>query len=555
MLRFPFTKRYREIIYTLIRHGFGWLVVKLGLSALVPFHWGLMGHPRRKERYSAPEHLRMAFEELGPTFIKLAQILSTRPDLISPLYAEEFSKLQDRVPPRPFEEIKDVLEAELGQPYQNVFLGFRREAIASASLGQVYSAMLPGEKSVVVKIQKPGVHELVSTDLEILRDFAMRISRQTELGRKYDLLGLLDEFAFSLINELNYVREGQNADRFRVLFKDDPRVFIPSIHWDLTTSRVLVMDEVRGIKVNELTQDHIPVEVDRRSLAVTAVEATLKEIFEHGFFHADPHPGNFVIMDGSVLGLMDFGMVGYLDERYRESFLRLTYDMVRGNTEDMLDALWDLGISGRYVNRAALKRDLNHLLFSFRESSLEEILAGDLLRELMAIAYRHDLHFPPDLALLFKVLAMCEGLGALIDPHFKLYEIAQPYFKNLYLDLFSARNIGKKAASDVIDLLLLGRGLPQRLSRLLQRVESGDIQITIGHTGLERNSAKIYRSINRLTVSLLLTLFLIGAGVYMLAGHFLGFGFYMVNILLGMVICTAAICVLVLVSMWRQRKY
>ena len=554
MLRFRYTRRYRKIIFTLMRHGLGWLVVRLGLGAIVPYHWGILGHPRRRERYSAPEHLRMAFEELGPTFIKLAQILSTRPDLVSPAYADEFARLQDHVPPLPFEEIRTVLDSELGRPYRDVFSDFDPVPIASASIGQVYRAKLSNSRRVVVKIQKPGAAESIAQDLDILKDVVRRMRRHTDLGERYDLDGLLDEFAFFLVNELDYVREGQNADRFRLMFKGDPRIVIPSIYWDYSSSRVLVMDEIQGTKLNALDRSKDFLDMDRRTLATAAVHASFKEIFEHGFFHADPHPGNFIIMDGERLGLIDFGLVGYLDRKTRESFLRFTYEMVRGDAEEMMDALWDLGVSGQFAGRAALKRDLSHLLFRFQESSLGDIATGDLVREIMAIAYRHELQLPPDLAILFKVLAMNEGLGAMLDPEFKLFEFAEPYLKTEYRKLFSPQSLIPELEQDAVHLFHLGRGLPQRVSRLLRRVELGDIEITIRHEGLEESTGEIAGAVNRLTMSILLTLFLIATGIYILAGHFMGFDYLMVNILLVMVIATVLIAARLLYRMWRQDK-
>lgn len=555
MFGFRYTRRYREIATTLMRHGFGWVVVKTGLSALVPFHWGLLGHPRRKERYSGPEHLRMAFEELGPTFIKMAQILSTRPDLISPAYASEFARLTDRVPPRSFKEMRSVLDSELQIPYRQVFPLFDSTPIACASIGQVYRAELSNGKKVVVKIQKPGVAELIDQDLRILKKAARRMRNHGDLRERYDLSGLLDEFAFFLLNELDYVQEAQNADRFRLMFKEDPRIFVPAIYWKYTSSKTLVMDEIQGIKANELNACQNCAELDRRYLATAAMEATFKEMFEHGFFHADPHPGNFLIMDGGQkLGLIDFGQVGSLDKQYRESFLRFTYEMVMGDAEEMMDALWDLGITGKFANRPALKRDLNHLIFRFRESSFKEIAAGDLVREIMAIAYRHQLYFPPDLALLFKVLAMSEGLGAMLDPEFRLFESAMPYLESEYRKLFSPQNIVHEIEKNSIHLLHLSRGLPQRISHLLRRIELGDIEISIRHEGLDKSAEKITGAVNRLTVSILLTLFLIAIGIYILAGHFMGFDYYMVNVHLILIILATLAAIRVFYKIWRQKN-
>ena len=547
-------KRFREITAILIRHGFGWLIVELGLGRLVPFHWGLLGHPRRKQVYSAAEHLRMAFEELGPTFIKLAQILSTRPDLVSPTYAEEFARLQDRVPPMPFTAIQPVLEMELGQSYTAVFAELDTRPLASASIGQVYRARLKDGQSVVVKIQKPGLRDIIQRDMDILKEVVQYMSIHTRFGQKYDLGGLLEEFRFTLENELDYVREGQNADRFRALFKKDHRLRIPKIYWEWSTSRVLVMEEIQGIKVTEL--DHYPEgrDINRQKLAEIAVSLTFKEIFEFGFYHADPHPGNFVVMDDQRLGLMDFGLVGYLEDQTREHFLRFSYAMTTGDVEGMIDAMWAMGITGPFETRPALKRDLNHLLFRVKDRSLQELAASDLIHDLMAIAYRHQLHFPPDLALLFKVLAMSEGLGAMIDPQFKLFDFARPYLRRLMRKLFAPERVTKKALGDAMDLLILTHGLPRRVSYLLQRIENGDIQVHTTQPEMERMAGQMIAAMNRLTTSILTTLILIALGIYILAGHFMGFDNYLVNILLGLFGFGGLVAVRILWGIWKQRR-
>ena len=548
-------KRFRQILGIFMRHGFGWLIVEMGLGKFVPFHWGLLGHPHRKYSYSAMEHLRMAFEELGPTFIKLAQILSTRPDLISPEYAEEFSKLQDSVPPISFKKIQLVLENELQRPYQEVFDEFDTTPIASASIGQVYRAVLKNGERVVVKIQKPNLQLIIQQDIQILDKIIQYMMVHTQFGNKYDLQGLLEEFRFSLENELDYLREGQNADRFRLLFQRDPRIHIPRIYWDWSTSRVLVMEELHGIKITELDQHQLGKLIDREKLAKVAVSLTFKEIFEFGFYHADPHPGNFVILENEQLGLLDFGLVGYLDDKSREHFLRFSYAMTTLNVEDMIDAMWAMGITGPFKNRPALKRDLSHLLFRVRDRSMQELAASDIIQDLMRIAYRHQLHFPTDLALLFKVLAMSEGLGAMINPEFKLFDFAQPYLKDLSKQILSPTNLTKKSAKDIMDMLILTHGLPKRILYLLQRIENGDIQIQATQPELLTFSTHMIKAVNRLTISILIGILIIAFGIYIIAGHFMGYNHYLINLLFASIIFGGLITLKIFWDIWRQRQF
>lgn len=548
-------RRYREIVSVMIRHGLGWLLVELGFGVLLPFHWGLLGHPRREDPYSGPEHLRMAFEELGPTFIKLAQILSTRPDLVSPAYAQEFAKLQDRVPARSFAEVEPVLSSELEVPYRQIFPEFDPVPIASASIGQVYRARLADGKPVVVKVRKSGIANIITEDRAILRDVVRRITRRMPWLRRYDINGMLDQFFFVLDNELDYVHEGQNADRFRKMFTGNPHIFVPAIYWEYTTPRVLVMDEVTGAKVDELHQQALNGQTDRQHLARIAVDMTFKQIFEYGYFHADPHPGNFVITGGNSLGIMDFGMFGYLDTRYRDAFLVFTYEFIRGNTEGMMDALWNLGVTGTQAERPMLRRDLDHLLFKFRETSLAEIAAGDMLAELMAIAHRHQLSFPPDLAILFKVLTMLEGVGSMIDPDLRFFDYSEKYFKSMYKKMFSPENIARQFNANLFDLYKLGNKLPQRLSRLLQRVEFGDIGIDFHNPRLENDMRKLYKAVDRIALSVMLSLFLIAVSIFVLVGHFVGYDSFIVRFLFFSMVASGLVTLAVLFSVWRQQRF
>lgn len=460
-----------------------------------------------------------------------------------------------RIGSRSFAEIEPVLASELEVPYRQAFPEFDPAPIASASIGQVYRARLANGKQVVVKIRKPGIADVIAEDKAILRDIVRRIIRRRPWLRRYDIKGMLDQFFFVLDNELDYVHEGQNADQFRKMFEGDPHIFVPTIYWEYSTARVLVMDEVIGIKVDELEHRAVNGRTDRQHLARIAVDMTFKQIFEYGYFHADPHPGNFVITRDDSLGIMDFGMFGYLDNRYREAFLVFTYEFIRGNTEGMMDALWNLGVTGTQAQRPMLRRDLDHLLFKFRETSLAEIAAGDMLSELMAIAYRHQLSFPPDLAILFKVLGMLEGVGSMIDPDLRFFDYSEKYFKNMYKNMFSPENIVQQLSDNLIDLYKLGNKLPRRLSRLLQRVEFGDIGIEFNNPGLENDIRKLYKAVDRIALSVMLSLFLIAAGIFVLVGHFVGYDSFIVRFLFFSMVAAGLVTLVVLVSVWRQQRF
>jgi len=360
----PHFKRYREIATILGRHGLGWLALQLNLGGLVPFHWGLLKHPRREEPYTQAEHIRMALEDLGTTFIKLGQLLSTRPDLVPPEYIAEFSKLQDSTPPFPYAQADEVIRQELGAPPENIFKSFDTQPRASASIGQVHNALLKDGTRVVVKVQRPGVESLVERDLEVLGDLARFALRHTALGAYYDIESWVDEFAFTLRNELDYTREGYNADRIRKNFTGDNTLHVPRIFWEQTSRRVLTMEEISGIKINDF-ESLDKAGLSRQRIAVNCAHIALTMTYDHGFFHADPHPGNFFVLENEVIGLIDYGMVGRLDENLQRSLLRMEIALVRKDADRLVDELMSLGIAGRTVKWNVLKRDIDHMIYRF----------------------------------------------------------------------------------------------------------------------------------------------------------------------------------------------
>lgn len=510
--------RYRQIASTLARHGLGWVVLQLGLGDLVPFHRGLLGHPRREAPYTRPEHFRMAMEDLGTVFIKLGQVLSTRPDLLPPEYVSEFARFQDAAPPVPYEEVAAVVEAELGAAPEALYAGFEPAPRAAASIGQVHAARLSDGTSVIVKVQRPGVEGIVEQDLAVLADLAHLAATRTALREYYDVEAWVEEFAYTLRNELDYTREGQNADRFRRDFAGEPTLYVPRVFWGLTSRRVLTLEEIRGIKISDLTTLHAA-GLDRRRVAENSVRIMLAEVFEHGFFHADPHPGNFFVLPGEVIGLMDFGMVGRLDETLRATLLRLTLALTRQDIDRLVDELLALRVAPGAVQRPALKRDLDHLVARYADRPIAEWAAGQAFHEVMAIAFRHRLQLPTDLTLLAKVIAMSEGLGAQLDPDFKLLAFAEPVLRRFWIEHRAPAYLARQVVQGAVDLVDLGVDLPQRLRRLLNQVERGEIGVTARHEGLDRALGELNRLANRLAMSILTAALIVGLGLLMLVYH------------------------------------
>lgn len=513
-----YLKRYREIATILTRHGLGWLALELNLGGLIPFHWGLLGHPKRRLPYTQAEHIRMALEDLGTTFIKLGQILSTRPDLVPPEYIAQFSKLQDSAPPFPYPQVVEVIQNELGNPPEKIFKNFDIQPRASASIGQVHNARLLDDTPVVVKVQRIGVEALVEQDLKVLSDLAHFASQHTELGAYYDIEGWVEEFAFILRNELDYTYEGHNAERIRRNFAGDERLHVPRIYWEYSTKRVLTMEEISGIKVNDF-ESLDKAGLNRSHIAENCAHISLTMTYEHGFFHADPHPGNFFVLPNEVIGLIDYGMVGRLDENLRLSLLRMDMALVRKDADRLVDELMTLGITRGSLRRHVLKRDLDHLIQRFYDRPLKEVVASQAYSEFVSVAFRNRLQLPSDLIVLFKVIAMSEGMGVQLDPDFKLMEFAEPYFKRFWLQ---SRSLGKQVRRIVEgtrELTELGYELPRRAKRMLGQLERGEITFMYRLEGLQESLREFQQAANRVSMSILAAALVIGLGLLMLIYH------------------------------------
>ena len=393
---------------------------------MVPFQRGWLGHERRDSPYTRPEHVRLALEELGTTFVKLGQIVSTRGDLLAPEYQTELARLQDGAPAVPAADILDTIAAELGCRAESMFATFDLTPLASASIGQAHAATLVDGSDVVVKVRRPGVVAQVDEDLELLAKLVERVSRRSKTARLYDLPALAAEFGGTLRAELDYLHEGRNAERIAANFADDPSIHIPRVHWEATTSQVLTLERLRGVKVSAPAALDAT-GLDRATVARTAALITLRMVFEHGFFHADPHPGNFFIESNGTIGLVDFGMVGSVDDATRGRLAALLGGFASRNGDVLLDNVLALGVATTDVDQERLREDLLVLAADQLERPLGDVSFGTLLGGMLGVVRRHRLVLPADLALVIKTIAMCEGVGAQIDPSFQLAGVLLPF--------------------------------------------------------------------------------------------------------------------------------
>jgi ubiquinone biosynthesis protein len=504
-------QRYREISGTVSRHGLWWIVQQFGLDQVPVL--GRVGLRRRGQPdVMQPRHLRLALEELGTTFIKLGQILSTRDDLLPPEYIAELSLLRERVQPVPVEDILPVIAEDLGAPVGELFAAFEMRPLAAASIGQVHAARLHDGMQVVVKVQRPGVAEQVEQDLAILRQLASFAQRRAPLAEYYDLVELADEFAWTLRNELDYVREGRNADTFRAGLAGNEQVVIPRVCWERTAGRVVTFERIDGLRIDDVAALDTA-GVDRPALARRAAGVVLDEVFRLRFFHADPHPGNFAVLDGGTIVAYDFGMVGTLRPRTSHSLLALVRAVTRDDVERAIDAAIDLDIIRGPFDRTALAREIARMLDRYRAVRVEDIDVQRLVLDITSLIRDHRLRLPGDLALLLKTLAMHEATARRLDPSFAPIEVAEPYARRAMLERYlPSAWAGRLATSadEAFDLLL---DAPQRVDRLLSLVERGNFQATARLADWEAMLAQAQRLVNRVVAAMLICASLISLSI------------------------------------------
>jgi ubiquinone biosynthesis protein len=490
--------RRRQIVGVLVRHGWGYLMEASGLEHLT----ALEPHLEAQQHATAPERLRLALEELGPTFIKLGQVLSTRPDLLAPEFRVELAKLQDDAPHLPSDVVRELIRTELGSEPESVFAAFDSVPLAAASIGQAHAAAMSDGTEVVVKIRRPGATEQVELDLEILMNGALHASRRSEQMAEYDVVGIAEEFAQTLRAELDYLREGRNAEQFAANFADDPHVQIPKVFWEQTTSRMITLERIRGIKVTDLTAlDEAG--IDRRELAKRGTNVMAKMVFQDRFFHADPHPGNFFIQPGGRIGLIDFGMVGALGAELRDELANLMVALVRGNPDRLAAAVLGLGAATAPVDRDRLRDDLAELLSRYSGRGPGSLDFGTVAGEMLEIVRRHRLRPPRDLALLLRAFVMNEGMAEQLDPGFRLVDALRPYvYRHLVAELSPAA-LARRAGQAGVDLAELAVDFPEQLHRILELAASGGFEVHLRAAELEPLVSRVERLANRIAAAVL----------------------------------------------------
>lgn len=507
----PDMGRLREIIRVMTKYHFGNILEAVGLKNRL--FETLKLYIKSPEEVHEPAHvrLRLVLEELGTTFIKLGQVLSTRADLVGREVAEELAKLQDEAPPFPFEDVKRVLESELGVPMEEVFAEFQEEPVASASIGQVHRARLRNGDAVAVKVQRPGIADTVKSDIMLMKYLAKLANDRVPGLRYYNLPGIVAEFERAIRKELDYHQEANNVERFRAMFMDDETVYAPYVYREYSTGKVLTMEYVDGVKLTDILKSDI--KFNARVIAERGARCYFKQIFIHGFFHADPHPGNILVQKGNVLCFLDFGMMGHLDRSFRDRLAELFILLMNYDVNGIVNQLRYMNILTEETDLEEVKYDIIDLLDRYYGADVRKV--GEILTEftMPGMIRRHRIRIPRDFVLLARVMSMAEDLGERLDPRFNGLEVAWKMTHKLIRNrLNPLRNLDEVPAA-IIELEHIMNDLPRGLISALQKLEEGKLKMELEHRNLDEISVRIERSTNRISLAMLVSALIIGSSL------------------------------------------
>ncbi|MBN1661554.1 MAG: AarF/ABC1/UbiB kinase family protein [Anaerolineae bacterium] len=511
--------RVRHIIEVLIRNGLGFVVELLALDRFLPRFW--RRRPIRADaaasRRAVPERLRHTLEELGAAYIKLGQFLSGRTDLLPPEYIEELTKLLDAAPPVSFEAVRAVIEDELGAPVDILFDSIEEVPIASASIGQVHRAVLSGGERVVVKVQRPGIEDEVEADLDLLLRQARFLERRSEAMRDQNVAGIAEGLAASVREELDYRREGRNAERLRANVADDPRFVVPCVYWNLTTQRVITMEYLEGIQFNQIGRMR-EAGYDLGSVAQVTIEGYLDQIFVDGFFHADPHPANLLVV-GKQVGVLDFGNMGHLTEGQKRQLGDLFIAILDEDAEGVARTVIKMGASRGRPSLEAMERDVERLLMRYWGLPLQDLPVGEAIAEIFKVAYQHRVYLPGDLALLARTIITMEGTGRMLDPEIMIVDALRPFAVRLVQDRLSPLVAGRRALRAVRQGADFAQAFPRRLDDLWDQLEAGDLTFGVEVRRLSLIIGKLNGMVNRLTYSIIVAALIVGSALILHGGR------------------------------------
>ncbi len=523
--RIRHAQRYVRVLEVLAKHGFADLAQQLKLDALIERGKAILGagSGASQEHIPRAERIRKVLEELGPTFVKMGQVLSTRPDLIPQEWADEFKKLQDAVPGVDYDVIRATLEAEFPGKVTRLFRSVHKKPLAAASMAQVHRARLHDGARIVLKILRPGIREVTETDMEILRTLAeLAESHFTDLG--YSPTEVVHEFAKELAKEVDLTHEGRSTERLRNFFQDDADVVFPKIYWEATTRNVLAMEEIRGIVLSRLTDNDLSPE-NRRRVVENGARAVFRQCLEFGFFHADPHPGNLIALPKGRIAFIDCGMTGELDSRTAQQLADLVSGVVSGDLDRVIGvagALADVG--PEKLEDRSMRSDAQAIVSEFRDTPLERLNLGRLLQQFFNVLRTNQIRCPADLVLLIKALTTIESVARGLDPAFEMVEFVRPHIERLVQKRYGFGAIRARLQRSLLQYTELAEDLPGELRPLLSQLRRNKLAFNLEHRGLGRLTHTIEHASRNIAFALIIAAMLVGSSILVHAARDPGLG-------------------------------
>ena len=505
-------KRFSVIARILVKHGLGDLLDRTFRRDAA---YGSGAHPsgRIKSTYPSPKRIRRILEELGPSFIKLGQLMSTRADIFPAEYLEEFKKLQDQVPPISFDKIEDVIAKELKRPVKAVFSEIEPEAMAAASVAQVHLAQLLDGEKVVVKVIRPGIQKKIREDIRLMYYFAEKIQNSMEIGRTVGVVNLVKEFERTIYKELDMFIEAGSMEKFTANFKEVQEIHIPKVYWDCTSKSVLVMEHIDGIKMDNVKKI-IAHGIDPNEIAMIGLRSFSRQLMEFGFFHADPHPGNTIVMYDGRVSLVDFGITGYLDEETMMQIAFIFLGYAEHDYDMIIDAFREANlIDEEQIDMASFRIDLKDISEPFYGRSLQTISVMDVYEQVMLLLLKYQIMLPRNLLLLFKTFIQTEALGKILGSDASILEVTRPYARKLLERGYEAQKIVRNIGKEALSMKGYMKMMPKFVYDIFKRTATGHHRLEVRHTGFQQIDTKFEKGINRLTVGLVISASLIAASL------------------------------------------
>ncbi len=505
--------RMRHITEVAVKHGFGYLFEGRRLRRLVPGRRKKMAEPGARG-----VHIREMLEELGPTFVKFGQLLSTRPDLVPPDIIAELRKLQDDVQEFPAEVARRHIEEELGLSVERLFIEFEDRPLAAASIGQVHRALLPNGDLVIIKVRRPEAEKQIESDVDLLYQIAHLVADHWHHELFFDPVGVVDQFARAIRNELDYRVEARNAEKFRKNFLHDDSVVIPKVYWQYSTSRVLTLQYIGGTHVNELRLDSMDIG-ERQRLATVIAQCWFKQIFEDGFFHGDPHPANIIVLDDGAIGLVDFGIAGRIADSERQSIIDLFLDVMNERIERLPRRLAALGVEFPREKEAEFEAEARDMFAKYFGARLDEIDPVHVFRDIFGAIYRLKLKLPVQYLLLDRAVATLEGIGRELCPTFNVLEVVEPYAREFMYRRYAPGTLAARGGERLRDYAGILMEYPYQVHDVLEQLRQGEVKLNFVHRNLEEVMRRLMVMANRLVVAIVLAAVLMGSAIIGLFAH------------------------------------